>query len=300
MSRLRSLPEFLQSSSAPVIDLRTKDEFLGCHLKGSTHIPLDDIIERMYELPKRDVPLRLCGSLEILETAERKLSDKGYHIDATLDWNKLHPSELNSSLFESGNCSIQLWSPAPIVRYFNEEVWRKRQVQDESMNMKALQQNQTVAPSALDIACGSGRDSVYLAQDGWQVTAIDYLSGALEKTQQLGLRNGVDLETIQLDLESENSSLEGLNRTFDMVQVIRYLHRPLFASIKSLLNPGGYIVYQTFMEGCEEFGKPKNPRFILKKGELSREFSGFNVLVDDVELLQDGRPTNIFIAQKAV
>jgi hypothetical protein len=79
--------------------------------------------------------------------------------------------------------------------------------------------------------------------------------------------------------------------------VARYLHRPLFPWIKRLLKPGGIIIYQTFMQGCEKFGSPRNPNFLLKPGELREIFMGAEIWLDEVEELEDGRPVAAFIAK---
>ncbi|MCW9017291.1 MAG: methyltransferase domain-containing protein, partial [Kangiellaceae bacterium] len=213
-----SLSRFLDFSEAPVIDLRSDADFSKCHLVNSANIPLNDIIERMYELPKRDKPLRLCGSFELVDCATQILNEKGYQIVATLDWDNLPQSQLGSGFFESGSRSVQLWSPAPIVQYFNEEIWKKSNFRRQHFAIEDKCQNLPVNPTALDLACGSGRDAVYLAQNGWKVTAIDYLAGALAKTHNLARRNEVAIETMQLDLELDPLDLTTLNRTFDMVQ----------------------------------------------------------------------------------
>lgn len=55
---------------------------------------------------------------------------------------------------------------------------------------------------------------------------------------------------------------------FDAVVVTNYLHRPLFGPIVDTLAPGGVLLYETFMRGNERFGKPANPDFLLRPGEL--------------------------------
>jgi cytochrome b561 len=85
---------------------------------------------------------------------------------------------------------------------------------------------------------------------------------------------------------------------FDLINVARYLHRPLFAQIKSLLAVDGIILYHTFMQGSEVFGSPKNPNFLLKQGELAEVFADWHIWCDQTLVLADGRPMSYFIAQK--
>ncbi len=60
----------------------------------------------------------------------------------------------------------------------------------------------------------------------------------------------------------------------------------------------GLLVFQTFVEGVEAFGSPKNPNFILKKGELAKSFADFRIIIDKIETLKDGRPVSSFVAQR--
>jgi hypothetical protein len=68
--------------------------------------------------------------------------------------------------------------------------------------------------------------------------------------------------------------------------------------LRQAIRPGGLVVVQTFVEGVEAFGSPKNPNFILKRGELAKTFSDFTIIVDKIDTLKDGRPVSSFIAQK--
>ncbi|MDX1353617.1 MAG: methyltransferase type 11, partial [Thiomicrorhabdus sp.] len=65
-------------------------------------------------------------------------------------------------------------------------------------------------------------------------------------------------------------------------------------------RPGGFVLVQTFTEGAEEFASPKNPNFILKTAELTQVFAGYNIIIDRIEKLADGRPVASFLAQKPI
>ena len=84
---------------------------------------------------------------------------------------------------------------------------------------------------------------------------------------------------------------------FELICVARYLHRPLFPWIKRILKPGGVLIYQTFMQGAEQFGSLRNPNFLLKSNELSQIFADGEIWLDDVEYLDDGRPVSAFICR---
>ena len=120
-----------------------------------------------------------------------------------------------------------------------------------------------IAPrgAVLDLACGSGRHTRFLAGLGFQVCAVDRDPRALDA---LG---GVAGVTVRLaDLESGPWPLDGLQ--FVGIVVTNYLHRPLFPRILDALAPDGVLIYETFAAGNERFGKPSNPDFLLRPGEL--------------------------------
>ena len=119
---------------------------------------------------------------------------------------------------------------------------------------------------ALDVASGGGRHASHLASLGHEVTAIDR-----EPARLPGVR------CVQADLEDGKPWPLGEKR-FDLVVVVNYLHRPLFPALASAIAPGGRLVYETFMAGNERFGRPANPAFLLKPGELWAAFDGLQVI----------------------
>jgi hypothetical protein len=70
--------------------------------------------------------------------------------------------------------------------------------------------------------------------------------------------------------------------------VTNYLHRPLFPHLVASLAPGGVLIYETFSQGHERFGRPSNPNFLLRKGELRRFFSQYLEEVE-TEIVMDQR-----------
>jgi len=113
----------------------------------------------------------------------------------------------------------------------------------------------------LDLACGSGRHCRYLAALGFRVCAVDRDTHALRTLDGVA---GVTLRPV--DLENGPWLLHGLK--FDGIVVTNYLHRPLFPRILDALAPEGILIYETFAAGNERFGKPSNPDFLLRPGEL--------------------------------
>ncbi len=277
----------------PTIDLRSNRLFTQSHIINSVNIPVNELENSLYELPMSSQPIQLFGLDPEIQQATKFLLSKNYQVKESLIANKQNLLKLEEmELMTTGKSTDYLWQPASIVKRFIDEITQK------NGNNKGL-----------DIACGAGRDSVYLSINGWSMTSIDYLPSALNKLTQLAKKHQQDIQTVQFDLESNNAELsqfmklntatnQSFNGLFGCVIVVRYLHRPLLKQLKSLIDVGGYIVYQTFMQGCEVFGSPKNPRYLLKPGELAREFSDFSIVIDEVITLDDGRPTNCFIAQR--
>ena len=71
---------------------------------------------------------------------------------------------------------------------------------------------------------------------------------------------------LEADLEGDSWPLLGMR--FAGIVVTNYLWRPRFADVLALLAPGGVLIYETFMLGNEAYGKPSNPEFLLRPGEL--------------------------------
>lgn len=119
----------------------------------------------------------------------------------------------------------------------------------------------------LDLACGTGRHARLLASLGYHVTAVDRDEAALN-----ALRDVDAITTRRVDLEGGAWPFEA--QSFDGIVVTNYLHRPRFGALLELLKPEGVLIYETFMVGNEAFGKPSNPDFLLRPGELLDRLAG--------------------------
>lgn len=113
----------------------------------------------------------------------------------------------------------------------------------------------------LDLAAGTGRHARLMAARGARVLAVDRDAGALA-----ACAGDLRIETRVVDLESGAWPLAG--ETFDAIIVANYLHRPLFPHLRAALAPDGVVLYETFAIGNERFGRPANPDFLLRDGEL--------------------------------
>ena len=111
----------------------------------------------------------------------------------------------------------------------------------------------------LDLAAGSGRHTRWLAARGHVVTAVDRDAAAMAGIAAIA-------ETIVADIENDPWPLEG--RSFDAVIVTHYLWRPLLPAIVAATGPAGVLLYETFAVGNATVGRPSNPDFLLRPGEL--------------------------------
>lgn len=119
---------------------------------------------------------------------------------------------------------------------------------------------------ALDVACGRGRNALWLAAQGFAVRAIDRDADAVAVVNAEARRRGVGLVAEVHDLETGDPGLP--SAAFDVVVATHYLHRPLFPHLVTALRPGGVLVYETFTRAQAVRGKPTNPAFLLEPGEL--------------------------------
>ncbi|HEX7153524.1 MAG TPA: class I SAM-dependent methyltransferase [Thermoanaerobaculia bacterium] len=120
---------------------------------------------------------------------------------------------------------------------------------------------------ALDLACGTGRNAIWLARNGWDVVALDGSPEALRIVRELA---GVTaIETRLHDLEAEPLPFD--DATFDLAVLTFFLHRPLFDEIRRVLRPGGLAVAVIRTSGI-------NPAFCVEPGELAARFADWEVL----------------------
>lgn len=127
---------------------------------------------------------------------------------------------------------------------------------------------------ALDVACGDGRNSLYLAQLGFAVDAVDVSDVAIDALRSAAVARGLAVDARQLDLEAEPLPTGG----YDVVVQLNYLQRELFEALAGALTPGGLLVLETVTRAhVEELGHSFDPRFLLAENELLTAFPGLRV-----------------------
>ena len=210
----------------------------------SVNIPFADLPHRVFELPSRKESILVANA--------------GPEAQATLDW--LIENGYGAAVgrdFEMGGDRLKrLWSPNPFLESILPEISRG---------------------SALDVACGSGRDAVFMASAGFQVTGIDHLPDAIAFAQTLSTRYLPPTESIRL-IAADLDETQFVER-YDLVTCFFYLNRTFLRRLKDLINPGGSFVMETFTSvNRETHGKPRSEKFVLQPNELLGLLDGFEVL----------------------
>ena len=128
---------------------------------------------------------------------------------------------------------------------------------------------------ALDLACGLGRDALWLAEQGYTVDALDISLTALRRARGEMLRRGLDnVNFIQADLDH----FPLRRAAYDVTVVFRFLDRRLFPAIRASIRPGGLIVYQTFNTRQLALRPTFHEDHMLRLGELPGYFPGWHIL----------------------
>lgn len=142
------------------------------------------------------------------------------------------------------------------------------------------------AGPVLDVACGGGRHALYFAARGHPVDAVDRDAAAVAA---LAAQSGISA----LCADVENGPWPYAGRQFAAIVVINYLHRPLFPALLAALAPGGVLIYETFAQGNEAYGRPANPDFLLQRGELLRAVGAARVVAYEDLYVELPRPAMV-------
>jgi tellurite methyltransferase len=123
----------------------------------------------------------------------------------------------------------------------------------------------------LDLACGNGRNGLYLHQQGFPVQFADKNNAAIERLKMDPL---IDKNhCFCVDFENGDKILKV--ESYQAIIVYRYLHRPLMNQIREAIEPGGIIIYETFTTENRQFGRPNRDAFLLQHNELKEMFSNW-------------------------
>ena len=150
-----------------------------------------------------------------------------------------------------------------------------------------------VGRRALDIACGEGRNAIFLAQNGFEVQAIDISDLGLDKGRRRAAQLGVLVDFLQADLEEYR--LQGV---YDLIVDFNFLQRSMIPAMVDCLAPGGVILMETILSDLSLQGEHTKD-YLLLPGELERLFTrGDGSILQLEEDLSHGTPVARVLFQK--
>jgi SAM-dependent methyltransferase len=126
----------------------------------------------------------------------------------------------------------------------------------------------------LDVAAGTGRNAIFLAERGFRVVAIDISSIALDEARRRAEKKSLAISWQQADLEQ----IELPQAAYDLIVNFNYLQRSLFPQIRKALKINGRLIFETYLIDQQAIGHPKNPAYLLNHNELLEQFRDFRIL----------------------
>jgi len=265
-----------ESARRSILDVRAEEDFLAGHAPGAVNIPAPELARRAHELPPKGAAISLFDDDPArLAIVSERLRERGYVVEET--WLGL------ADLDERGPSRARLWQPSPFLVEALERIG-------------ALAGAAPPRGRALDLACGCGREAVWLALAGYEVEAIDALPDALERAEDLARRSGARLTTIRQDLKRSPALPPA---RYDLVTVLRFLHRPLLPAIRESVAPGGFVVYEAFHRRDAAKGRRRlKDDHTLEDGELAAAFAGCEALIARDGVERGGRTFSQFLGRR--
>jgi SAM-dependent methyltransferase len=150
------------------------------------------------------------------------------------------------------------------------------------------------------LACGTGRHAIFLAENGWHVTAVDNSAVGIEMARERAAEKTLEIDFRVADLEAGEFNLE--ENAFDLICDFYYLQHELFAAMKKGVKTGGLVVATIHIYGA---GEPEG-EFLLREGELKEFFADFEILhyhetpATDADAGEHHRRTAEIVARKPV
>jgi tellurite methyltransferase len=161
------------------------------------------------------------------------------------------------------------------ARMSSRDRWNERYAQPDRPWLPELPSEWLVAHSALlagggralDVACGDGRNALYLAQLGYMVDAIDVSDVAIEALRRETAQRGLTMTIVPHVVDLEREPLPA--GPYDVIVMTNFLQRDLFAPLQDALAPGGLLVFETLARcHVDELGHSFNPAYLVEPGEL--------------------------------
>ena len=152
-----------------------------------------------------------------------------------------------------------------------EQHYAQAENQEAAPSPLLIEMADNVPPGlALDLACGAGRNALYLAGLGWDVVAVDSSPAAIRIVRERSATAGLRIDARVADLETAGFAIEPAS--YDLICDFFYLQRDLFPKIREGVRPGGIFAAEIHLRDEQPH------RFVLDPGELRREFEGWKIL----------------------
>jgi tellurite methyltransferase len=239
-----------------LLDVRTPAEFTHRHIPGSRLVPLQNLEDRIAEIPNGHTPIAVISEIG-------KRSTSACHLLAE------HGRERMMNL----DGGLKEW-PGPVTAGETDTTHHALGISPSSFLVENFH---LLSPGlALDLAMGEGRNAIYLAARGFDVDGVDTNPDAVAHARAAARKLGTPLRAIIGNLE-DGTYIIPID-TYNLIIAFNYLHRPLFKEIRDGLLPGGVVVFQTFTSEQVNFGRPKNPDYLLETGELKDVFHDYEIL----------------------
>jgi SAM-dependent methyltransferase len=126
---------------------------------------------------------------------------------------------------------------------------------------------------ALDVACGAGRNALFLAESRYEVTALDISRVGLDRGRRAAAERGLTVDWLCADLDDDLERALPAGR-FDLIVWVRYVHRTLMPHLIARLAVGGLIVCEQHLATDQPVAGPTSAEFRLAPGELRRSAAG--------------------------
>jgi tellurite methyltransferase len=139
---------------------------------------------------------------------------------------------------------------------------------------------------ALDVACGAGRNSLFLAQAGFQVDAIDISPLGLDMARAKADDQGIGINWVVQDLDQ----VYRFDENYDLIVIMWYVDLGLISRLCECLAPGGYLLAEEHLVTDREVIGPTSSNYRVAPGELREAVSGLDVLFyqESIETIPEG------------
>lgn len=154
-------------------------------------------------------------------------------------------------------------------------------------------------PRAIDVACGRGRNAIYLARHGWRVDAVDISQLALDALAETAMTGDLSITCNRADLDGTVSLPAGLFSPgrYDLAIMVRYMNLPLIETLKDTLKPGGYLIVEEHMDAEAEVIGPQDRQYRVRPGALRDTAGGLDIIEYQEGLVTDPDGRSAALAQ---